>query len=82
MLEQQGHDTYGLRERLDRVPNTYDSWFAFAHELTDVPLRQDFPYVEPNDLASTVATERDTRISALAERMYQTSRVVRAGCKA
>ena len=61
MLEHQGHDISGLREKLEMVPASYDAWFAFAHTLIDVPMRPDFPYVEPNDLASIQPERPDRR---------------------
>jgi ADP-ribosylglycohydrolase len=53
--QQQGYAVDGLDERLDALPDSYDAMFAFAHELTELPLRPDWPYVEPNDLEGILA---------------------------
>jgi len=47
---QQGHLVAGLPTELDTLPDSYDALLAFARRLADLPLRQDWPYVEPNDL--------------------------------
>ncbi len=52
MLEKQGHNITGLREKLENLPASYDTILAFAQELVNVPMRPDFPYNEPNDLPS------------------------------
>jgi hypothetical protein len=46
----QGHQTKGLRTALPRVPESYDALAAFAESLRHLPLREDWPYVEPNAL--------------------------------
>jgi hypothetical protein len=46
----QGHDTSGWTEKLDQVPDSYDALWHFAHDVSDLPLRPDWPYVEPNEL--------------------------------
>jgi ADP-ribosylglycohydrolase len=48
--EQQGHVVHGLHAELDALPHSYDAHLEFAKKLAEVPLRQDWPYVEPNDL--------------------------------
>jgi ADP-ribosylglycohydrolase len=42
--------TDGLEERLASLPDSYDALHDFAHVLADLPIRQDWPYVEPDDL--------------------------------
>lgn len=46
----QGHVTDGLVEELKALPNSYDALLDFAHRIADLPLRDDWPYVEPSDL--------------------------------
>ena len=46
----QGHKSEGLKEELDGLPDSYDALAAFAHKLSDLPIRDDWPYVEPNGL--------------------------------
>ncbi len=48
--ERQGHDTRGLRTELHRLPDSYDALAAFGERLRDLPLRADWPCVEPNSL--------------------------------
>jgi ADP-ribosylglycohydrolase len=49
---QQGHVVDGLAEELDRLAKTgsHDALHAFARRLRDLPLRENWPFVEPNDL--------------------------------
>ena len=46
----QGHITEGLDEELAALPDSLDSFKVFANRLSDLPLRDDWPYVEPTDL--------------------------------
>lgn len=47
----QGHDTKGLEEKLNKLPDSYDALMAFAEKLAKLPYRKDWKYVEPSDLA-------------------------------
>jgi ADP-ribosylglycohydrolase len=55
---EQGHVTDGLASELDGLPPSYDAAADFAHRLAALPLRDDWPYVEPDDL-SAIADECD-----------------------
>ena len=46
----QGHIVTGLSDELECLPDSYDALTAFARKLADLPLREDWAYVEPNDL--------------------------------
>ena len=46
----QGHSVAGLHDELDALPPSYDALAQFAARLASLPLREDWPYVEPNDL--------------------------------
>ncbi len=46
----QGHEVDGLHEEIRGLPDSYDALDAFAHRLADLPLRVDWPYVEPETL--------------------------------
>ncbi len=46
----QGHIVEGLDAELDALSESYDALAAFAHRLVDLPLRPDWPYVEPDSL--------------------------------
>jgi ADP-ribosylglycohydrolase len=48
--QQQGHVTTGLRERVDRLPDSYDAMAEMAQQLARLPLRPDWRFVEPNAL--------------------------------
>jgi len=82
---QQGHLTSGLAERLDSLAPSYDALLAFAEELADLPLRADWPYVEPDDeitvaTALAAATAQPYDRDDVAERV-RTSLLARvAGC--
>ena len=47
---QQGHDVAGLVDELQNLPDSYDALAALARRLADLPVRADWPYVEPSDL--------------------------------
>lgn len=49
--EQQGHAVHGLAPKLDALPPSYDALWEFAHQISNLPLRDDWVYVEPNELA-------------------------------
>lgn len=46
----QGHNTSGYLQRLEQLPESYDAYLNFARELADMPIRADWPYVEPDRL--------------------------------
>jgi ADP-ribosylglycohydrolase len=46
----QGHVVDGLAEEIDRLPASYDAMADFGRRLADLPLRPDWPYVEPSGL--------------------------------
>ncbi len=46
----QGHETAGLLTELKKLPDSYDAIVAFARRIRDLPLREDWPYIEPNRL--------------------------------
>ncbi|RAP73566.1 ADP-ribosylglycohydrolase family protein [Paenibacillus montanisoli] len=43
----QGRNTSGYLERLEQLPESYDAYLAFAAAIADLPMREDWPYVEP-----------------------------------
>ena len=63
--EEQGHDIRGVEERLAALPNSYDALFAFAQEVAELPLREDWPFVEPNDWPAIVAEMHPGRATGL-----------------
>jgi len=61
IMTRQGYETRGLDEKLRTLPDSYDALLGFALELTKIPKRSDFPYVEPFDLAAIKAARPDRR---------------------
>ncbi|CAA9567458.1 MAG: hypothetical protein AVDCRST_MAG86-1190 [uncultured Truepera sp.] len=43
----QGHTTTGLTDELERLPDSYDALHAFSKRIATLPLREDWPYIEP-----------------------------------
>jgi ADP-ribosylglycohydrolase len=76
----QGHVVDGLHEELRGLPDSFDALDAFAHRLAALPLREDWPYREPEEweeilnacdparpiapLASLTSEEASARIEA------------------
>lgn len=54
----QGHQVDGLAAELAALPDSYDALADFSERLADLPIRDDWPYVEPSDL-SGILTECD-----------------------
>ncbi len=48
--ERQGHLVEGLGSQLDALPDSYDALVEFAERIAELPLRDDWAYVEPNDI--------------------------------
>ncbi|NLF40875.1 ADP-ribosylglycohydrolase family protein [bacterium] len=62
--ERQGHDISGMNERLEAAGTSYDALMAVARYAAGLPLRKDWPYHEPNDLAGILDaadTQRPTK---------------------
>lgn len=49
--ERQGHDCAGLAEAVKTAPASYDALWDLARRIATAPLRADWRWVEPNDLA-------------------------------
>jgi ADP-ribosylglycohydrolase len=65
---EQGHAVDGLAEELAALPAGYDRLAAFARRLADLPLRDGWPYREPNDLEAIRAESDPSRpLDAIAE---------------
>ncbi|MHA6529880.1 ADP-ribosylglycohydrolase family protein [Paenibacillus sp. BAC0078] len=47
---EQGHQTSGYLAKLELLPASYDVYMEFAHSLAAIPMRDNWPYYEPNDL--------------------------------
>lgn len=51
----QGHEVADLALELAHLPESYDALAALARRVAEAPLRADWPYVEPSDLAGILA---------------------------
>ncbi len=60
----EGHEVVGLLEALDRAGDSLDALAALAEELVDLPMRSDWPYLEPVDLDAVRAASRPDRAAA------------------
>lgn len=49
---EQGHVVAGLDAALAALPSSYDDLAAFAERLAELPMRDDWEFVEPDDLPS------------------------------
>lgn len=47
----QGHKVDGLINELELLPDSYDALHDFSNRVAALPLREDWPYIEPNDWA-------------------------------
>jgi ADP-ribosylglycohydrolase len=54
-LDEQGRDVEALRGELDALADSYDAFVAFGTRLDAAPMRADWAYVEPDELASILA---------------------------
>jgi ADP-ribosylglycohydrolase len=59
---EQGHVTEGLEQELAALPDSYDAFAAFAEKLARLPMRDDFPYVEPSDWPGIVRELSPSRV--------------------
>jgi len=59
--EAQGHVAAGLRDELDGLLDSYDTLLSLAARPADLPLRSDWPCVEPNELEAIWAECDDDR---------------------
>lgn len=64
-LSEQGHHVRGLDAQFGAVPDSYDALAAFAAGLDAVPMRDDWPWHEPSDLAGIRAASAPGRPGAL-----------------
>ena len=57
----QGHDVEGMAQKLYELPLGYDVLIEFATELANLPMREDWQYVEPNEIEDIWAESDPTR---------------------
>ena len=49
---EQGHNVQGLDKEIEALPDSYDALQTMARKLSELPLKADWAYQEPNDWAS------------------------------
>lgn len=59
--DEQGHVVDGLAGELEDLPDDYQRLADFGHRLSDLPLKPDWPYVEPNRLDEILAEADSSR---------------------
>ncbi|MEV0849645.1 ADP-ribosylglycohydrolase family protein [Streptomyces sp. NPDC049954] len=64
--EEQGRDVTGMAGRLERLPDDYQALAGLAAEIDAAPVRADWQYVEPSDLAG-IRAEQDPSARLLPE---------------
>ena len=77
----QGHVVDGLKEAIDALPESYDAMAEMAGRLARLPLRPDWPYVEPNaldEIWSECAPDRPTQPLAAVDPVAIAPRVEQA----
>ena len=58
---EQGHKIEGLENKLASINDSYDALIEFAESLYDLPIRNDWPYVEPNAIEEIWSESDPTR---------------------
>jgi ADP-ribosylglycohydrolase len=59
-----GQETFGLVDELAAVPDSLDALATFASRLEDLPMRDGWPYEEPDDLDAILAASPSGRPGA------------------
>lgn len=77
-LGEQGHVIGGLTEALAGLPDSYDALVRFGARLDSLPVREDWPYVEPVDLDAIRAECDPSRGGTLAVDLDDAARRVEA----
>jgi ADP-ribosylglycohydrolase len=72
---EQGHVVDGCAEALAETADSYDALLAFAEHLNALPMRADWPYVEPDELGAIWAEADPDRVTA--PRRFDTADVAR-----
>jgi len=61
---EQGYDTSGLQEKLDNIPESFDSILSFLDEINSLKIRNDWEYVEPSSIEEIKANSDANRIKS------------------
>ena len=58
---EQGHNIEGLENKLESINDSYDALIKFTESLHDLPIKNDWPYVEPNGIEEIRSESDSTR---------------------
>ena len=58
---EQGHNIEGLENKLESINDSYDALIKFTESLHDLPIKNDWPYVEPNGIEEIRSESDPTR---------------------
>ena len=58
---EQGYEVKGLREKLENLPESFDSILSFIDEIDLLKIRSDWEYIEPNNIDEIKSSSDPTR---------------------
>ena len=61
---EQGYDVSGLKEKLDTLPESFDSIMSFIDDINSIKIRDDWEYVEPNSIDEIKSNSDPDRIQS------------------
>ena len=61
---EQGYDVSGLEEKLDNLPESFDSIMSFVDDINSIRIRDDWEYVEPNSIKEIKSNSDPNRIKS------------------
>ena len=61
---EQGYDVSGLKEKLDTLPESFDSIMSFIDDINSIKIRDDWEYVEPNSIDEIKSNSDPNRIQS------------------
>ena len=61
---EQGYDVSGLEEKLDNLPESFDSIMSFVDDINSTRIRDDWEYVEPNSIEEIKSNSDPNRIKS------------------
>ena len=50
-MHEQGYDVQRMKERFETMPDSYDAVYQLLGEMRRAPIRETFPYVEPDSFS-------------------------------
>ena len=58
---EQGYEVKGLQEKLENLPESFDSILSFIDEIDLLKIRSDWEYIEPNNIDEIKSSSDPTR---------------------